>query len=133
LPIRSFNNYIEANIILNMLQDAGINCHLEDENTITIVNLSTGMRLMVYHTQVERAMEILKDTEDRFLKSVACPTCGHHSLEIKMVTVDLKPQLGRLLSLLSNWFSKEGTMVELKNYYCNNCGAHFEDIPVPTD
>lgn len=131
--IKSFNNYIEANIVLKMLQDAGINCHLKDEHTITIVNLSAGMQLMVYHTQVERAIEIINDAEEQFLKSVACPNCGNRTLEMKMVSVDLKPQLGSFLSMLSKWLSKEGTMVNMKNYHCTHCNAVFEDIPVATE
>jgi hypothetical protein len=36
IQVRSYDNYIYAHIVLSMLQDAGINCYLKDEYTITI-------------------------------------------------------------------------------------------------
>jgi len=50
-----------------MLQEAGINCHLKDEYTGTVGPfLSTapgGMKLMVESTQVQRALDLLKETD----------------------------------------------------------------------
>ena len=67
IEVRSFDNYITANIRMGMLQEAGINCHLEDEFTVTVgLFLSPalrGMKLMVDSTQVERAVELLKETD----------------------------------------------------------------------
>ena len=62
--LRSFDNYIHANIQLGMLQEEGINCHLQDEYIITIVPFLApaigGMKLMVHETQVQRAMALLE-------------------------------------------------------------------------
>jgi Putative prokaryotic signal transducing protein len=67
VQIRAFDNYISAHITLGMLQDAGINCHLQDEYTITLDPLLSpaigGMKLMVYPSQVQRATELLEETE----------------------------------------------------------------------
>ncbi len=67
VQIRAFDNYISAHITLGMLQDAGINCHLQDEYTITLDPLLSpaigGMKLMVYSSQVRRAAELLEQTE----------------------------------------------------------------------
>ena len=131
--LKSFNNYIEANIVLKMLQDAGINCHLQDEHLNTIVHLPSGMQLMVFYSQAERAKEILHAVEEDFLRSVPCSKCGNYALEVKMVEVDVQPQLGSILSLFSRWFSDEGTMVKMKHYACAECGAVYEDLPVKTD
>jgi hypothetical protein len=50
-----------------MLQDAGINCYLKDEYTITIDPLLSpalgGMKLMVHPAQVQRAIELLEQTD----------------------------------------------------------------------
>ena len=58
VQLRSFDNYIEANIVLNMLRHYNINCHLKDENIITIDPFLSpaigGMKLMVHHAHVER-------------------------------------------------------------------------------
>ena len=67
VQLRSFDNYIYAHITLSMLQDAGINCHLQDEYMVTLDPFLSpamgGMKLMVYPSQAQRARELLKETE----------------------------------------------------------------------
>ncbi len=67
VQVRSFDNYIQANIQLGMLQEEGINCHLIDEYIITLDPLLSpalgGMKLMVYETQAGRALDLLKESE----------------------------------------------------------------------
>ena len=67
VELRAFDNYIYAHIVLARLRDAGINCHLKDEITITIDPLLSpalgGIKIMVAESQVERALEILAETE----------------------------------------------------------------------
>jgi hypothetical protein len=72
IQLRSFDNYINANIQLGMLQNEGINCHLLDEYIITIDPLLSpaigGMKLMVHETQAQRAMKLLEETENHDLQ-----------------------------------------------------------------
>jgi hypothetical protein len=67
IEIRSYDNYIYAHIVLAKLQDAGINCHLKNEYTITIDPLLSpalgGIKLMVAESQVGRALELLEETD----------------------------------------------------------------------
>jgi hypothetical protein len=64
IQVRSFDNYIEANIVMHMLQHYDINCHLKDEYTVTIDPFLSpalgGMKLMVHESQVERAIELIE-------------------------------------------------------------------------
>jgi len=66
IQVRSYDNYIYAHIVLSMLQDAGINCYLKDEYTITIDPLLSpalgGIKVMVASSQLERALELLMET-----------------------------------------------------------------------
>ena len=66
IQVRSYDNYIYAHIVLSMLQDSGINCHLKDEYTITIDPFLSpalgGIKLMVAGPQLERALELLAET-----------------------------------------------------------------------
>ncbi|HTR31451.1 MAG TPA: DUF2007 domain-containing protein [Puia sp.] len=70
IAIRSYDNYVYAHIVLARLQDTGINCHLKDEYTISIDPLLSpalgGIKLMVAESQVERALEILNETEGQY-------------------------------------------------------------------
>ncbi|HVM87402.1 MAG TPA: DUF2007 domain-containing protein [Puia sp.] len=67
IELCSFDNYVTANIILGMLQEAGVNCHLKDEYTVTIDPLLSpalgGIKIMVYEAQYNRALELLKQTD----------------------------------------------------------------------
>lgn len=67
IQIRAYDNYISAHIVMNMLLDDDINCHLKDEYTLTIDPLLGpalgGIKLMVADTQVQRAMQLLEATE----------------------------------------------------------------------
>jgi Putative prokaryotic signal transducing protein len=69
IQVRSFDNYVSAHISMGMLQDAGINCHLKDEYTITVDPFLSpaigGMKLMVYPTQAQRAAQLLEETDRR--------------------------------------------------------------------
>jgi Putative prokaryotic signal transducing protein len=67
IQVRSFDNYVYAHIRMGMLQEAGINCHLQDEYTITVDPFLSpaigGMKLMVYPTQAQRATQLLAETD----------------------------------------------------------------------
>jgi len=67
VQLGSYDNYIFAHISMTMLQDAGINCHLEDEHIITLDPFLSpalgGIKLMVYPTQAERAEALLLEAE----------------------------------------------------------------------
>jgi hypothetical protein len=128
VEIRSFDNYLEANIVLNMLQHWDVNCHLKDENVITIDPLLSpalgGMKLMVHHTHVERAWELLDTAEKEYLKNIPCPVCKSHGLEKVTVTKKHTCKLAALASMLLN-----GHTIELTTLYrCNVCRYDFKDL-----
>ena len=126
--ICAYDNYVQANMQLSMLQELGINCHLKDEHTITIDPLLSpaigGMKLMVAESQVKRAREILEETEQEWLKTVHCPACGQEGLR-KEVNVKEFPGLwGKLKSILANGQEQEVRTV----YTCLHCGAEFDSL-----
>jgi len=132
--LKTFGNYIEANIALSMLEEAGINCHIEDENTLTLINMSSGIRLMVHQSHAERAVEVLKEAEIEYLKNLECPQCHHKGFEIKMITESHESGLrnlpfGQVMIFLSKLLSKEGASMQVKHYQCANCRKEFENPP----
>ena len=129
IPLRSFDNYIEANIVLSMLMASNINCHLKDENTVTIDPLLSpalgGIKLMVHHVHAERAWDLLEEYEQQYLKTIPCPVCKAHALKIVSVMKQHKCKLAALVSMLLN-----GRSVELtKMYQCTKCGYDFKELP----
>lgn len=129
VQLRSFDNYIEANIVLNMLRHENINCYLKDENIITIDPLLSpalgGMKLMVHHTHAERAWDLMDKAEKQYLKDIPCPVCKAHALKVISVTKQHKCKLSALINMLL-----KGQPVEVrKMYQCSACGYDFKELP----
>ena len=128
IQVRSFDNYITANMQLSMLREKGIDCYLKDEYTVTIDPLLSpaigGMKLMVYEYQAERALAIIEETDSEFLQTVPCPNCGKHELEL---ITEIKEPAGfwqKISFLLIN-----GEAREVKKYYhCNSCLKDFTEL-----
>ena len=129
VALRSFDNYIEANIVMNMLQHHDVNCHLKDENIITIDPLLSpalgGMKLMVHHAHVERAWDLMEKAEQQYLKDIPCPVCHAHELKAVSITRQHKCKLAALASMLLNGHSVEVTKI----FRCSNCGYDFRELP----
>jgi hypothetical protein len=129
VELRSFDNYIEANIVMNMLRHHNINCHLKDENIITIDPLLSpalgGMKLMVHHAHVERAWDLMDEAEQQYLKNIPCPVCHAQALKAVSVTKKHRSKLSALASMLLNGHSVE----VMKIFKCMRCGCDFKELP----
>ena len=133
IELRSFDNYIEANIVLMRLQEEGINCHLKDEHIITIDPLLSpalgGMKLMVHEQQVKRAWELLEEGEKNYLKTIPCPVCKSHSLEAVFTPVKSKSIMASFAAMFLR-----GRQPEIKKTYtCRACGYDFNSLPSAPD
>jgi hypothetical protein len=129
VPIRSYDNYINANLELGLLKDSDINAYIQDEHTITIDPLLSpalgGMKLMVAEADVPKALKLLEATNALFLETIPCPSCNNNTLQ-KLVNRKSYDTLGgKLWSMLVN-----GQTVKESTYYrCYTCGETFEEIP----
>lgn len=129
LPIRSYDNYIRANLQLNLLKGHGISCYLQDEHTITIDPLLSpaigGMKLMVAAAEADEAIHLLEETEEHYLNELPCPSCGATRLE-KITHVE--SPAGFWQQLKNRLFA--GSVVTLEvHYHCKACGASFSSLP----
>jgi DNA-directed RNA polymerase subunit RPC12/RpoP len=129
VPIRAYDNYIKATIELSLLKEAGILCHLKDEFTVTIDPLLSpalgGMKLMVAEHLVSQAQLLLSNSDELYLKTVACPNCDHNDLEMITQTIVYDSWAGKIKSLLINGQEQQVTTF----YLCNNCYHKFSELP----
>jgi hypothetical protein len=129
VELRSFDNYIEANIVLNMLRHYQVNCHLTNEDILTTVPFLNheigGMKLMVHHAHVEKAWDLMDEAEQEYLKNIPCPICHAHALKAVSVTKSHRCKLSALVSMLLNGHSVEITKI----YRCIKCGYDFKELP----
>lgn len=130
VQLRSYDNYLNANMQLSMLKEEGITCYIKDEYTITIDPLLSpaigGMKLMVDELQIDSAEEILKSVDKNFLETIACPNCGKYLLH---QIVEIKKPNGLLQKI--KFIIINGQEQEVKKYYqCESCGYKVDTLPM---
>lgn len=68
--LRTYDNYISANLVLGKLKDAGIHAFLQDENTITVdpflMYAINGIKLVVPESEAHTASAMLGIMEDEY-------------------------------------------------------------------
>jgi hypothetical protein len=129
VPVRSYDNYIPAHMMLQRLEEEGIKAYLQDEHTVTIdpilANAIGGIKLMIYEEQLERGMRLISDFEQDYNQAVACPQC--QSTNVDYIT---QP------SNVTNWFIALLTWIFgnyavsfKKVYKCSHCGYESASLP----
>jgi len=127
VPIRTFTNYISANILLMKLQAGGIVCFLKDENTVTMDPLLAvavgGIKLMVKKEDVAEVLRILSQFDQEFRNKAVCPRCGSHNIDL----VPKRTAANMVAAVLSWLFSSYAVSAE-DVYKCANCGYESERL-----
>ncbi|HYE54401.1 MAG TPA: hypothetical protein VD996_06140 [Chitinophagaceae bacterium] len=128
VAVRSFDNYIYANILLSRLKDAGFDCYLKDENTVTIDPLLSpaigGMKLMVLEKDLIHVRVLLDEIEAEYLATVPCPQCGKFGLQKLTKTNTSDNLFKRLIAQLIQGSAHS----ETQYYRCSYCGHKVRDI-----
>ena len=128
--IASFDNYLLANMTLGMLQENDVNCHLKDENIVTIDPLLSpavgGIKLMVEEQDFDKSAGIIREAEAAYLKEIACPYCQTNELMAEEKINEPVSFWGKL----KNQIAYGQTSTYKKIYRCGNCGSILSELPV---
>ena len=129
VAVRSFDNYIPANMMLQRLEEEGIKAYLQDEHTVTIdpilTNAIGGIKLMIFRDQLERAMSLIEDMEKQYRQAVVCPRCG--STDIHYVT---QPKnVTNWFTAILTWLFGNYAISFKKVYRCSDCNFESESLP----
>src|SRR4030095_7464309 len=96
--LQSFNNYMDAHLLMARLESEDIECWLQDENTVTIypvwTNAVGGIKPHGKKEDLSRARQIFWEVENNRKQEVECPKCKGHNIEL--VSTPRKA---------ANWFS----------------------------
>lgn len=127
--VASFDNFMIANMTLGLLEENGINCHLKDENIVTIDPLLSpavgGIKLMVAEVQEERAKAIIKEAEADYIQQLPCPYCSVHALTVEEKVNNPEGFWGKLKNQVA--YGQTATYVKL--YRCDACKQVFNELP----
>ncbi|MEO6288876.1 MAG: hypothetical protein ABIO76_03080 [Ginsengibacter sp.] len=128
--VRTFNNYFSANILLTKLRDAGIQCYLKDEFTVTIDPLLTnavgGIKLVIKKDDVDEVAMLMHRFDDEYRRSAVCPRCGSHEIDL----VPRRTAANMITAILSWLFSDYAVSAE-NVYKCCTCGFESNFLPEP--
>lgn len=129
IPVRSYDNYIPAHMMLQRLEDEGIRAYLQNEHTVTIdpilSNAIGGIQLMIYHDQLERAMQLISGFEQEYKQAVVCPQC--HCPDMQYIT---QPNnVTNWFTAITTWLFGNYALSFKKVYKCLDCGYESESLP----
>ncbi len=128
VQVRSFDNYISANIMQGKLEAEGIYCYLADDNTSTIFpvlsNPIGGIKLMVAENDVRDAEAVLSGFDAEYKQTLTCPKCGSQHVEYIA-----KSNPANWLSAILFWVLGNYAIASEQTYHCYDCGFEFEELP----
>jgi len=128
VTVRTFGNYISANLLLSKLRNGGIECYLKDETTVTMDPILTyavgGIKLVVKKEDAEEVIKILRQFDEDYMQKVVCPKCGSHKIEL----VPKRNTANMVTAILSWIFSSYAVSAE-NVYRCGNCGYESSTLP----
>jgi DNA-directed RNA polymerase subunit RPC12/RpoP len=128
LLLDSFDNYIEAHLIMGRLKDDGINCWLQDENTITIIPIlspSAGeIKLMVTEDDFAKAKALLDQFAEEKKTWYSCPYCGSRNIEYITNTRKTSGWISAAVTWMLGSYAKAAN----KTWHCFDCKKDF-DMP----
>lgn len=124
--LNAYNNYVDAHIARGVLEEEGIHCWLQDENTLTIdpilTNAVGGIKVMVRKEDAQNAWDILERIKQEQKAAVVCPECGSHNTE--QVSTPRKPM--NWLTTITTFFLGSYAIAVDMMYHCFDCGHEFK-------
>ena len=126
--IASYDNYMLANMTMGLFTENDIKCQMKDENIVTmdpLLNAAVGgIKLLVEEKDYDKAIALMKEAENDYLKDIACPNCKSPSLIVEEKTNNPTDFWGRL----KNQVLFGQTSTYSKNYRCTNCNKSFSEL-----
>ncbi len=119
-----------ANMTMGLMTENDIKCQLKDEHIVTmdpLLNAAVGgIKLLVEEKDYVRALSIIKEAEDNYLKDIPCPNCNSLSLSVEEKTNNPTDFWGRLKNQVL--FGQPSTYS--KKYRCTACNKVIDELPL---
>ena len=128
VTVRTFGNYISANILLSKLRNGGIECYLKDEHTVTMYPFLTyavgSIQLVVKKEDAPEVLELLQRFDEDFRSKAVCPKCGSHNIELVP-----KRNAANMLTAILSWIFSSFAVSAENVYKCSGCGYESSTLP----
>jgi predicted RNA-binding Zn-ribbon protein involved in translation (DUF1610 family) len=128
VTVRTFNNYFSANILLTKLRDAGFQCYLKDEYTVTMDPLLTnavgGIKLVVKKEDEQEIYSVMQHFDEQYRRSAVCPKCGSHDIDLVP-----KRSTANMVTAILSWLFSDFAVSAENVYQCGTCGFESSTLP----
>ncbi|MDQ6761917.1 MAG: hypothetical protein M3015_04720 [Bacteroidota bacterium] len=128
VTIRTFNNYFSANILLTKLRDAGFQCYLKDEHTVTMDPLLTnavgGIKLVIKREDEQEVVSVMQHFDEQYRQSAVCPKCGSHDIHLMP-----KRSTANMVTAILSWLFSDYAVSAENVYQCGVCGFESNTLP----
>lgn len=119
---------MDAHLLMGRLESEGIECWLQDENTVTInpiwTNAVGGIKLMVKKEDAVLARQIFWEIETSRKQAIGCPKCKGHNIEL----VSTPRKVTNWFSAIFTFFVGDYALTVDKVNHCFDCGHEFENV-----
>ena len=116
---------MDAHLLMGRLESEGVECWLQDENTVTInpiwTNAVGGIKLMVKKDDYSRALSIFREVEHQRRQSITCPKCKGHNIEL----VSTPRKAANWFTAIFTFFVGDYALTVDKVNHCFDCGHEF--------
>ncbi len=128
--LASYDNYVLANMALGLLQENNIQCYLEDVEVVTLNTFGQaavgGIKLMIATNEFEKAVTIVKDAENEYLKDFTCTFCHTNNLVVE----EKNEQPTTFWGTIKNKILYGQSTLYSKKYRCQNCKSLLNELPI---
>lgn len=128
--LATYDNFMLANMTMGLMTENDIKCQLKDEHIVTmdpLLNAAVGgIKLLVEEKDYDRALSIMKEAEDNFIKDVHCPGCNSLSMSVEEKTNNPTDFWGRLKNQVL--YGQPSTYS--KKYRCQACNKVIDELPL---
>jgi hypothetical protein len=128
VTVRTFSNYISANILLAKLRNGGVECYLKDEHTVTMDPALTyavgSIKLVVRKEDAPEVLGLLREFDTSFREVAVCPKCGSHDIDLLP-----KQNVANMFAAVLSWIFSSYAVSAENVYKCSNCGYESEVLP----
>lgn len=119
---------MDAHLLMSHLESEGIDCWLQDENTVTTMPIWTnavgGIKLMIREGDAVRARQILGEIEIERKLAIECPKCKGHNIELISSPRNVSNWISAILGFLFVNYALPADKIN----HCFDCGHEFTSV-----
>ncbi len=132
ITVKTFDNTIDAHILMARLENEGVPCFLVDDNLVSInpmyAHVVGGIKLKIHEADQDKAIAVLRDIEQTEITNdageiIMCPVCNSTEYYTNFKSVN---DVGSFLSVVFSFICGVIPFYVKNVYRCKKCNHEFK-------